>query len=53
MYGIAVNKMYVSGLGNGHNNWLWRQSSPDMDWENSCFLFLGICYIFLCSTSGK
>lgn len=52
-YCIAVNQMFVSGLGNSHNNWLWRQSSPDMDWEDNSFLFFSICYIFLCSASGK
>lgn len=52
-YCIKVNWVFVSGLGNSNNNWLWRQSSPDMDWEDSSFLFFSICYIFLCTASGK
>lgn len=43
----------VPGVGNSHNNWLWRQGSPDMDWEGNSFLFLSICHLLLCPASRK
>lgn len=49
----AVNEVFVSDLGNGDNNRLWRQSSPDVDWEDNSFLFLSVCYLLLCSSSGE
>ncbi|OWK62495.1 Potassium voltage-gated channel subfamily KQT member 1 [Lonchura striata] len=37
---------------NSHNNWLWRQSSPDVDWEDNSFLLLSVSISFFALPAG-